>query len=319
MLMRTSIGILAAVLVGAFAACRLPEDGATVMAALDQEAHDGGAVGPVDRGARVGPSSPVSAPPQGWEYVVYMPDRSAPCPSGFDAVDGLTDHAGAACACAATCTASGADCSTGTIKNHRHDSRSEPANAACDNSTSDIAIPSATYCHEFSPAAPFQVGHIRSDPPPAKSNGRCSYAGIATGTTSASAVRVCHPRDAGTDATACIERPGTLDCPSEGAFSVRHVVADGARVRCADCGCALEAVSCTGFHSYFAESGCKGDSDDVVVDGGCNAMKREGAIEGYRSWRYTGVPDKYQCGPAAAAAPPSYELENARTVCCREP
>ncbi len=258
--------------------------------------------------------------PNGWSWAAYAPDARPNCAAGFnmprDVEEGI-NAANATCGC--TCTTNNPSCTVGNL------SITAGGNNTCDDVTTQ-SRQAAAGCNALSPQFTTS-GESISVKGPAPSGGgctanatksvpsvsyqhqgrTCTYAGSSGG--GCGNGNACTPK--ATPFTTCVSKMGTNTCPN--GFPVPHFV--GSMLTdtrdCTQCTCGFNAGTCGGTATFYTDTGCTQNAENVTADAQCHAV----ADRNWRRYSYT-PQNSPSCTASAVNATGSASFSDLQTVCC---
>lgn len=302
------------------------DDGGRTETGADGAGDDGGTAGdaPPDTTIDAGPcpgadAASCPAPPVGWAFVGYAPNRASACGAGLVTADRVESPSGGACTCTSCSISQPPDCTRGSIAFGADDQNG----GNCTQATGTFANTPAGSCEMLGTSVTLK--HFLGTPP-APQGGTCA-ATLTTDKSSltATSVRLCEANGAEpacvgalcAASTECVMQAGDLACPGGTPYVTKHLVGDAPDLACSACGCGPTgiAAACTGTMSFFTDPSCTTGEKQAAVDGQCHGI----ASGAYSSHKYAGTLDPNvtpSCTGAVSTATRTVTGDVA-TVCCR--
>jgi hypothetical protein len=283
--------------------------------------------------------------PPGWSIVAFSEDRAGPCPNDFNA--GTNDvveapNAANACSCGACTVTSQPSCDQGTIGATYGSNNGGGfggfggggGQATCTTPGTGLGINPGGGCVPY-PAVSGQGMNAFDSveyTPPSPTGGTCSSPAVAdpSQVTYGANERVCAAgtsvtqscsgsqpcaANVGGDYLVCIMMPGApVACPAGSVLSTPHWVGGQANLTCSDCGCAIDADTCSGTLDTFRDDTCTMMDTTFPVDGTC-----QGSFSATNAAAYRYLPDAVNAScMATGTSSANLALTSPATVCCSQ-
>ena len=306
-------------------------------ASLDGASGDGSVDAPTCVAANGGACIVV---PTGWSIVAFSEGRTNPCPGDFNA--GANDvvegpNANGACSCGACTVTTQPSCDQGSIgATYGTDGHGGfgggGGQATCTTAGTALAIDPGGNCTAYPSGGVGQNAFSAVEyTPPAPAGGSCSSPGVADPSQIQYAAheRVCSAGASVTQACSggepctgnvdggymvCIMMPGApVACPTGSALSTPHWVGGPASLTCGDCGCGIDANTCSGTLDTFRDGTCTMMDSTFPVDGTCQSSFTAANASAYR---YVPNAVSATCTATGTSSATDVALTSPATICC---